>query len=54
VGSTTLAPGETTNLDVSIQMGQGMGGMHLFEVTVISNDPGSTNNKVTVRVDFME
>jgi hypothetical protein len=54
VGSTTLAPGESTNLDVSVTMGQGMGGMHVFEVTVNSNDPSSTNNKVTVRVDFME
>lgn len=54
MGSTTLAPGETTNLDVSMHMGKGMGGMHLFEVTVNSNDPGGIANKASVRADFIE
>lgn len=54
MGSTTLAPGETTSLDVSIHMGKGMGGMHLFEITVPSNDAGATGNKVSVRVNYTE
>jgi len=54
VGSTTLAPGETTSLDVTIHMGKGMGGVHVFEITIPSNDPGAVNNKVQARVDFIE
>jgi len=54
VGSTTLASGATTTLVVSMHMGRGMGGMHLFEFTVDSNDPGSTANKASVRANFIE
>jgi len=54
VGATTLQPGETTNLTVSMHMGKGMGGKHLFEVTVNSNDPAPAVNKVAVRANFTE
>lgn len=54
MGSTTLAPGETTTLNVYTSMGRGMGGMHLFEITVNSSDPAPENDKVQVRVDFLE
>lgn len=54
MGSTTLAPGETTTVDVSLHMGKGMGGMHLFEVTIPSNDPDAADASVRVRVDFTE
>lgn len=54
MGSTTLAPGETTTLKISTHMGKGMGGMHLFEATINSNDPAPANNKVQIRVDYVE
>lgn len=54
VGATTINPGETTTLAVSMTMGKGMGGPHLFEVTVNSGDPAPTVNKVSVRVDYQE
>jgi hypothetical protein len=54
VGTTTLAPGETTDLDFSTSMGSGMGGVHVFEVTIPSNDPDPVEDKVQVRVDFVE
>lgn len=54
MGSTTLEPGESTDLEVSIHMGRGMGGMHVFEITVPSSDPEATANKLTVRVNYLE
>lgn len=41
-------------LTVSMHMGKGMGGMHLFEVTVNSNDPAPAVNKVAVRANYTE
>ena len=54
VSSTTINPGETVDLNVSMHMGRGMGGPHLFEVTVNSNDPAAAVNKVAVRANFTE
>ncbi|MHB0866502.1 MAG: hypothetical protein ACYC6B_05070 [Thermoleophilia bacterium] len=54
MGATTIAPGETTTLTVSMTMGQGMGGPHLFEVTVNSSDPAPAVNQVSVQVDYLE
>ena len=52
MGSTTIAPGESTTVTVSMLMSKGMGGPHLFEVTINSNDPAPAVNKVTVRANF--
>jgi hypothetical protein len=41
-------------MNVSMHMGKGMGGRHLFEVTVESNDPAPAVNKVSVRANFTE
>lgn len=54
MGSTTLASGESTNLDLSIRMNEGMGGMHLVEVTIPSNDPEATETKVQAQVNYIE
>lgn len=54
MSSTTIKPGETATLTVSMHMGKGMGGPHLFQVTVNSNDPAPAVNKVDVRADFKE
>jgi hypothetical protein len=54
VGSTTINPGETTKLTVSMHMGKGMGGPHLFQVTVNSNDPAPATDKVSVKANFIE
>ena len=54
MGSTILAPGETTMLTVSMHMGKGMGGMHLFQVTVNSNDPAPAANNVSMRANYTE
>lgn len=54
MGSTAIGPGETTTLKVSTKMGGGMGGMHLFEITVNSSDPAPENDKVQIRVNYLE
>lgn len=54
MGSTTIEAGESTTITVSMQMGKGMGGPHLFEVTINSNDPSPAGNKVSVRANFIE
>jgi len=54
VGSTTIAPGESTTVNVSMHMGKGMGGPHLFEVTIDSSDPAPAANKVSVRANYIE
>jgi len=35
-------------------MGRGMGGQHLFEVTINSDDPAPPVNQVSVRANFLE
>ena len=54
MGSTTIAPGESSIVTVSMTMGKGMGGPHLFEVTVNSNDPAPAANKVSLRADYID
>lgn len=54
MGSTTINPGETTTLNVSMHMGKGMGGPHTFEITVNSNDPAPAVNKVMAKANFIE
>ncbi|MBE0428259.1 MAG: hypothetical protein IBX61_00085 [Thermoleophilia bacterium] len=54
VSSTAIEPGETADLTVSSHMGRGMGGPHLFEVIVNSNDPAPSWNKVAIRVNYLE
>ena len=54
MGATTIDPGETTTLVVSMTMSKGMGGPHLFEVTVNSSDPAPEQDRVSVRVNYQE
>lgn len=54
MGSTTIAPGESSTVTVSMNMGKGMGGPHLFEVTVNSNDPAPAANKITLRANYID
>jgi len=53
VGSTTIEPGESTTVTVSMLMHKGMGGQHLFEVTIKSNDPSPAVSKVSVRANYI-
>ena len=39
VGQSTLNPGEATTISFNMMMHQGMGGQHLFEIPVQTNDP---------------
>jgi hypothetical protein len=52
VGSTTIKPGETTTLSFTTHMMEGMGGPHLFEITVPTNDPVEPVQKLQVRAMF--
>lgn len=54
MSSTTINPGQSETLTVSMHMGKGMGGPHLFEVTVNSNDPLPAVNKVLVRANYLD
>lgn len=37
-----------------MQMHKGMGGPHLFEVTINSNDPSPAVSRVSVRANYLE
>ena len=53
MGSTTIGPDKSTTVNVSMQMHKGMGGQHLFEVTINSNDPSPAVSKVSVRANYI-
>jgi hypothetical protein len=52
VGSTTVKPGESTTLSFTTHMMEGMGGPHLFEITVLTNDPAEPLQKLRVKAFF--
>jgi hypothetical protein len=52
VGSTTVKPGEATTLSFETHMMEGMGGPHLFEVTISTNDPVEPLQKLRVKALF--
>ncbi len=58
VGSTaqqtaTLQPGETTTIDTDFMMHEGMGGPHLFDVTVKTNDPNALAKHLEIASDWV-
>jgi hypothetical protein len=52
VGSTTLKPGQSTDISVSFTMHDGMGGPHQFDLVVNSNDPVEPAQAVSVLAEF--
>ena len=53
VGSTTLQPGEESNINIDYVMGKEMEGPHLFEFTVKSNDPVEPEKKLLLKIDYV-
>ncbi len=54
VGSTTLQPGEESNIIIdNYVMGHYMEGIHLFEITVKSNDPIEPEKKLRLEIDYV-
>jgi len=53
VGSTTVEPGETGTIDVSVIMHKGMGGPHLFHIFVNNSDPGNLVTLLKVKADIV-
>jgi hypothetical protein len=53
VGSTTIKPGETGTVKVSVTMHEGMGGPHLFHLFVRSSDPETPITVLKVRADIV-
>lgn len=53
MSSTTIQPGETAQLTFSMHMGKGMGGMHLFQAEIKSNDP-APGQPVQLRANFID
>jgi hypothetical protein len=49
VGSTTLAPGQETEVSTEFTMHEGMGGPHLFAIHVRSNDPAEKERVLKIR-----
>jgi hypothetical protein len=49
VGSTTLKPGEQTDVSTEFTMHQGMGGPHLFAIHVKTNDPVERERVLKIR-----
>jgi len=52
VGQTTLQPGQQTLIYMDFMMHEGMGGKHLFEVAVKTNDPTQALKKLSVASDW--
>ncbi len=53
VGSTTVEPGETGTIYVSVIMHEGMGGPHLFHIFVNNSDPGNLVTLLKVKADIV-
>jgi hypothetical protein len=52
VGQTILRPGESTEIYTDIVMPAGMGGPHLFEISVTTNDPTQPVKRLLVATDW--
>ncbi len=52
MGTTTIDPGQTTNVSVAFSMHQGMGGQHQFDLLLSSNDPVQPQQTVTVKAKY--
>ena len=53
VGSTTVKPGETGTIKVSVIMAKGMGGPHLFHIFVRNSDPENWVTILKVKADIV-
>lgn len=49
VGSTTLRPGQETEIWTQFTMHPGMGGPHLFRIPLRTNDPVEPERSLTIR-----
>ncbi len=49
----TLKPGESSTLRVTFTMHEGMGGPHLFEIRVKSNDPVEPEKLLIVKSNWI-
>ena len=49
VGSTTLQPGQETEVSTQFTMHEGMGGPHLFAIHVKTNDPVEKERVLKIR-----
>lgn len=49
VGSTTLAPGQETEVSTEFTMHEGMGGPHLFAIHVKTDDPMAREQVLKIR-----
>ncbi len=52
MGTTTIAPGQSTTVSVAFSMHQGMGGQHTFDLVLDSNDPVQPQQTVTVKATY--
>jgi hypothetical protein len=52
VGSTTLQPGASTTVATEFTMHEGMGGPHLFEVTLRTNERTTPERKLYIASDW--
>lgn len=53
IGQTRLQPGESTQLSTDLMMHEGMGGKHLFEIVVNTNDKVNPTQKLTIKSDWV-
>lgn len=53
LGQTRLNPGETTELYTDLMMHEGMGGKHLFEIVLNTNDRTRAAEKLTIKSDWV-
>ncbi len=53
IAQTRLQPGESTELYTDLMMHEGMGGKHLFEIILQTNDKSNPTQKLTIKSDWV-
>lgn len=53
VGTTTLQPNQTTTVTVEFTMHEGMGGPHLFDLPIRTNDPTQPEKHVWIASNWV-
>ena len=53
VGQTTLQPGQSTTIYTDLMMHEGMGGKHLFEIPIKTNDPTQQAKALQIKSNWI-
>lgn len=54
IGTLSLAPGESTQINVEFFMHRTMGGMHNFKLHLVTNDPAEPDKSITIISNWVD